>query len=206
MRVLFLLSFWVMKNIWNDYVKTDTQYENWLLWIAFPAFTVIYLITAYYAGLYDRWYKRSELIRSTSDCHYCYTGRIFFVARRVSFFKRNSSFRGHACFYTDQLATMDVDKIQMCWQAVKTEDKHSNTLIVGSAEEYKEVIQLMKDAGLQEKVIGRVAVNENDKGGHRLLVGNRDVIQSVPFREIIFCEGTLSFKNIIEGLHELEKM
>lgn len=62
---LILLSFWLMKNVWNEYVRTDIRYENKLLWIAFPAFTIFYLISAYYAGLYDRWYKRSELVRST---------------------------------------------------------------------------------------------------------------------------------------------
>ena len=62
---LILLSFWLMKNIWSEYVRTDIQYENKLLWIAFPAYTIFYLITAYYAGLYDRWYKWSELFRSS---------------------------------------------------------------------------------------------------------------------------------------------
>ena len=28
---LILLSFWLMKNIWNDYVRTDIQYENELI-------------------------------------------------------------------------------------------------------------------------------------------------------------------------------
>jgi len=48
---LILFSFWLMKNGWNEYVKTDTQYENRLLWISFPAFTAFYLITAVKAVL-----------------------------------------------------------------------------------------------------------------------------------------------------------
>ncbi|HRO68731.1 MAG TPA: glycosyltransferase, partial [Chitinophagaceae bacterium] len=62
---LIMLSFWVIKEWWSEYVRPDVQYDNKLLWIAIPSFTILYLIAAYYAGLYDRWYKRSELISST---------------------------------------------------------------------------------------------------------------------------------------------
>ena len=51
------------------------------------AFTVVYLITAYYAGLYDRWYKRSELVRSTFDCNHRFAGRLCIVAGTIPFFK-----------------------------------------------------------------------------------------------------------------------
>jgi hypothetical protein len=61
----------------------------------------------------------------------------------------------------------------------------------------------MKDAGLHERVLGRVAVSDNDSTG----IGNWKKIQLlydvVPFREVIFCEGTLSFKDIIEHLGQL---
>src|SRR5574338_177925 len=61
---LTLLSFWLAKNFWNEFVRPEVQYDNRLLWISFPIFTVAYLIIAYYAGLYDRYYKRPRLIRS----------------------------------------------------------------------------------------------------------------------------------------------
>ena len=39
---------------------------------------------------------------------------------------------------------------------------NANTLIIGSPKEYDKAVQLMKEAGLQERVLGRVAVTEND--------------------------------------------
>jgi hypothetical protein len=90
---------------------------------------------------------------------------------------------------------------------IKTDSKDENpaTLIVGSEQEYDTTRKLMHEAGLQEKVLGRVAVHENDASG----IGYWKKVQllsgSVPFRELIFCEGVLSFKDIIETIPQLPK-
>lgn len=195
---LILFSFWIMKSIWNEFVKTDTQYENQLLWIAFPGFTVMYLITAYYAGLYDRWFKRSKLIRSalvaTVVLLACY-----------SLLPEQYRFSRAIILFGAMLAFLLIGLLR--WLLIETgvlagdeeKNEHANTLVVGSSEEYEEVIQLMNDAGLEERVIGRIAVDENDANaiGHW---SKREMLRSVPFREIIFCEGTFSFKNVIEAL------
>jgi GT2 family glycosyltransferase len=86
---LILLSFWLMKNIWSQYVRTGVQYERTLLWVAFPAYTVFYLITAYYAGLYDRWYKRSELVQSTLIATIILLAGYALTSGTVPFFKRD---------------------------------------------------------------------------------------------------------------------
>jgi O-antigen biosynthesis protein len=89
----------------------------------------------------------------------------------------------------------------------KNDDKEDKpaTIIVASPEEYKKTIQLMEEAGLKERVLGRVAVSEDDTTG----IGNWKKIEMlsaiIPFREIIFCEGTLSFNNIIESVQSLQK-
>ena len=76
-------------------------------------------------------------------------------------------------------------------------EEHPYTLIVASEVEYQASKQLMQQAGLQERILGRVALAENDPGtiGHwkRLNI----LKPAVNFREVIFCEGTLSFKEII---------
>jgi hypothetical protein len=196
---LILISFWIMKNIWNEYVKTDTRYENWLLWIAFPAFSAMYLLAAYYAGLYDRWYKRSELIQSTLIA-------TVVILAGYSLLPEDYRFSRGILLFGAMLAFLLISLLR--WFLTRTgvlisgedADNLSNTVIVGSTSEYEEVTRLMTEAGLKEKVIGRVAVSEDDKTAIGFWTKTDLLGQVIPFREIIFCEGTLSFGDIIREL------
>ena len=168
---LIILSFWLLKNFWNDYVKTDVQYENKLLWIAIPAYTVFYLVTAYYAGLYDRWYKWTELIRSTL------IATVVLLAG-YSLLPENYRFSRAIILFGSLLAFIFIALLR--WILIQTnvlnsrkeKEEHSNTLIVASQQEYDNIMLLIKEAGLQERVMGRVATNENDKNSYRLCYKN----------------------------------
>ena len=68
----------------------------------------------------------------------------------------------------------------------KENEEHANTLIIASGKEYEEAVQLMKEAGMEEKILGRVAVTENDPSA----IGNWSKLdmlsQVVPFQEASF--------------------
>jgi hypothetical protein len=85
----------------------------------------------------------------------------------------------------------------------KEKEENSNTLIVASQQEYDNVMQLIKEAGLQERVMGRVAPNEKDTTAIGFVTKLKELSAAVPFREIIFCEGTLSFAGTINALQQL---
>ncbi len=199
---LILLSFWLMKNIWTTYVRTETEYETRLLWIAFPAFTIFYLITAYYAGLYDRWYKRTELVRSTLIATivllaaYALLPEQFRFSRGIVLFGAVLSF-----IMISVLRWILVDTNVL--NSNKEKEEQATTIITGTAEEYQETLQLLKEAGMRQKILGRIAVQENDTAALGNWKNLQHLSSTIPFKEVIFCQGALSFTDVISSIQKL---
>ena len=201
---LILLSFWVLKNIWSRFVRPGIIYESELLWIAFPAFTIVYLITAYYAGLYDRWYKRSHLVRSTLIATIVLLAGYALLPEQYRFSRGIILFGALLAFILISILRWILIRSKVL-DSNKQKKENANTLIIASPPEYKRIIQLMKEAGLQERVLGRISTEENDNTGIGYWKKLQPVSDLVPFSEVIFCEGTLSFSNIIEGVQQMPR-
>jgi O-antigen biosynthesis protein len=201
---LIFLSFWMMKNIWSQYIRSDIQYNRKLLLIAFPAYTIFYLITAYYAGLYDRWYKRSELVRSSVIATIVLLAAYALMPEQYRF--------SRAIILFGALLAFAVISIQR-WILIKTYVLNSNTdkdvllstVIVGSVQEHKQVLQLLKEAGLHKRVLGRLATDQQDLSAIGYWKKIPELLSSIPFKEVIFCAGTLSFAEIIDQVKQLPR-
>jgi O-antigen biosynthesis protein len=175
-----------------------------LLQIAFPVFTLVYLLVAYYAGLYDRWYKRSELVRSTVIATLSLLAGYALLPEEYRFSRGILLFGALLAFVMLSI---------LRWLLVRTgvlsnsnsQSEHPQTLVVGTQSESESVAKLIKEAGLREMILGRVAVTENDRDtvGYYKQLGRLSPV--VPYREIIFCEGQLSFREIISSLQGLPR-
>lgn len=197
---LIFLSFILMKWVWGSWVRPETDYDERMVWIAFPVYTIIYLTIAYYAGLYDRWYKRSELIRSTLIATIALLAGYALLPEHLRFSRGILLFGSLLAFILISILRWFL-VITHVISSNKEREENGNTLVVSSPEEYPRLQQLVKEAGLSEKMLGRIAVTENDKNaiGHYKKINS--IFSSLPFREIIFCEGEgLSFGGIIDTL------
>ena len=87
----------------------------------------------------------------------------------------------------------------------KTADKNS-FLIVGNESEFLKAKNLLARSGRKNESYIRIAVQkESDLNPMGLLNKIQNILKSISVHEIIFCEGELSFKKIIETIPQIPK-
>lgn len=199
---LILLSFWLVKNVWNNYVRPDTNYENRLVWISFPAFTLVFLLAAYYAGLYDRWYKRAELVRSTTISIIVLLAAYALLPEHLRFSRAIVLFGALLALLLIALLRWALVNMKVL-NSIKQKEELFNTVVVGSAEEYTALMKLLRSVAMDNKIIGRVKIDEANGNTIGKLEDMKGLADQLSFRELIYCQGKLSFSQIIENIRQL---
>ena len=200
---VILTSFWIVKLLWNLYIKRDVNYSPNMLIIAFPFFTIIFLIASYYSGLYDNGFKQKRLNHSTVLAFALLLSVYALLPESFRFSRGILVFGSLLAFVLMTLIRSRLVK----WKVIERDEKsdeHRQTFIVGNEKEYEEVNTIMQNAGMEERVLGRIEVN----GGKANAIGKIEdinrLLTTYSIKEVIFCEGELSFKKII-GLMNIPK-
>ncbi|MBC7874260.1 MAG: hypothetical protein H7Y01_09710, partial [Ferruginibacter sp.] len=155
-----------------------------------------------YAGLYDRWYKRSELVRSTLIATIVLLAGYALLPEQYRFSRGILLFGALLAFVLISLLRWLLIRTAVL-KSSKRKEEHTNTIIAGSTKEYEQTYRLLKEAGLHQRVLGRVAVDDNDTTSLSNWKNIQRLAATVPFREIIFCQGSLSFADIIAAIKQL---
>ncbi|HEX8331917.1 MAG TPA: glycosyltransferase [Segetibacter sp.] len=200
--ILIYGSFELVKHLWITYARGGEGYGADLVNVALPGFTIIFLLSATLAGIYDRRYKPAKAFYSASVAIIIMLAAYSLLPERFRFSRAVILFGGFtALFFITSLRWLLL-KGQLVDDSDESK-KHQRTLIVGEEQEYNHAHQLLSEAGLQHRVLGRIAVSNNKTDSIGTVEQIGTLVETIGVKELIFCEGYLSFRTIIEIIQQL---
>ena len=200
---IILAAFFTIKMLWSNYVRQELNYSPNVLFIAFPIFTVIFLIASFYSGLYDKGYKQSQLLRSTVIAALILLSGYALLPETLRFSRGILVFGIALAFIMMNI----MRQLFIKWRLLETSDEDEErrqTIVVAGDKDFMDITGIMQNAGMPERVLGRVDVYLTE-GTSALgkIQQLPSLVKKYRVKEIIFCENGLSVKEIIDIIKEL---
>jgi hypothetical protein len=201
--LLILSGFWLIKEVWVRFIRTEIQYSNELLWIAFPVFTIIYLVVAYYTGLYDRNYRETGIIRSTLIATIVLLAVYALLPEKYRFSRGIVVFGAILAFVLIYLLRKILITSNLL-QPPPAKNNNPYILVAASEKEFQQLQHSFSQTLPADKIIGRVAISSMENTSVINLEKINTSAIALNAKELILCAGSLSFKKIISFIQLLE--
>lgn len=198
--VLFCLI--AVREIWIHWIRPGMHTIPTVVNISFPAFTLLFILTGSIAGLYDKWYKPQRTL-------FAMLVAIIINLAVYSLMSEQFRFSRGIILFGGILAVLCI--ILFRWilvraKIISTTDEtkeYRQTLVIASARAFEETQKMMLAAGRNERILGRIALQQDETEAVGELQQLDVLLESVPAKELIFCmDKCLNMKRTISLIQE----
>jgi O-antigen biosynthesis protein len=199
---LILGSFGLTRILWSNFIRKEVNYSPQVLFTAFPAFTALFLITAFYSGLYDKGYKQSQLVRSTTIAALVLLSVYALLPEAIRFSRGILVIGIVLAFMLMNMMRLLFIKLHYLETSNEYEERRQ-TVVVAAEKDFLIIAGMLRNAGMKERVLGRVGIESPDAAALGGIEQLPELVKKYQVKEIIFCENGLSFKEIIASINVL---
>ena len=196
-------SLYFTKYFWINFIRDGKPFEGEFENYALPIYTVIFIVGALLSGIYDNLYKPLKAFIASLTA-------VVVLLAFYSLLPESSRFSRGVILTGGLLAGFMVAFMRWLFikiNILKDEDKINTkqTVVVGTQIDYLQVLQVLQKTNAKERIIGRVGLKSAEENS----IGNIDnlleIIKQANINEVVFCEGTLKFDEIIHQISFLSK-
>jgi len=202
--LIIFCSLWMVKNEWIRWVRDGVGFTTDNFPLMFLSFTLIFLVTGALSGMYDSPDKPSKTFMSSI------AGIVVMIAV-YGLLPEHLWFSRAVMVVGGLVAGIAITifrwvLINLKWIEPSDEEyKFQQTAVVATVEEFKRVSHIYKQAGLGERIVGRIKVNGQEENAIGDVKDLKELLNKLNIKEVIFCEGYLTNYLNIQLIQTLPK-
>ncbi len=194
--IIVYTSLFFTKEFWVNVLRDGKPFDGEFTQYSIPVFTFVFIIGALLSGIYDNLYKPLKALIASGTS-------VIVLLAFYSLLPETYRFSRGVILVGGILSGLMVTLIRwllIYFNWIKNDEINNlkQTIVIGSNAEYIQVFNLMQKAGIDERIIGRVGLKLEEENAVGSIHQLKQLINEIGINEIIFCEGNLSFKEIIE--------
>jgi len=201
--ILLLASLGGTLWLWTEKVKPETDYAQKLLFVFFGTYVLIWLLSLFFSGAYDKPYKAPKVLRGMLLGSVVILS-IYALLNEEYRFSRGITILGALFGTLLILASRRILQTLGVKSVLGNDSAHQALIIVGDPSEEAEIKNLMSHAGVHKNVLGSVSPHQSKESNQLAIFQQLDPISKVyKASEIIYSQYHLSFSQIINSMQAL---